>query len=55
MKRKYNKDGSIDYIFSKKEFMAGYMVGCLTKMNDKQVTIRVSGSVPNLKKVVIRK
>ena len=54
MKQRVRKDGNIDYIFDKEEFMADYLVGGLMEMDDKQAIVRVYGPI-ELKKIVIKK
>lgn len=66
MKRRYNKDGSLDLVMTKKEFDTEYMIGCLVKYqyggfdsqkeeNKSEVIVRVNGYVNDLKQTVIRR
>lgn len=55
MRSKHNKDGSVDYTFTVKEFNDYYVVGCMTFMDNKKVVMRVRGTVKDLSQVVIRK
>lgn len=66
MKRRYNKDGSLDLLFTKKEFDTKYIIGCVTKYqyggfntvkeeDESEVVVRVNGYVNNLKNVAIRR
>lgn len=54
MKKNINKDNSIDYIFTEKEFQS-YLVGCLTHKQGGFYTVRVYGPVKDMSKTVIRK
>lgn len=55
MIRLKNKDGTIDYLMSKKDFYEKYVFGCIWESNDRWIKVRVRGEVPDLKNVVIKK
>lgn len=66
MKRRYNKDGSVDLVFSKKEFDDKYILGCVIKYqyggfkskkkeDTSEVLVRVRGHVNDLRNVAVRR
>ena len=55
MKKRYNKDGSIDLVFKNDEFYKYFVVGCVIKMNKKETIVRVQGVVNDLSNVFLYK
>ena len=56
MKKKFNKDDSIDLVFTQREFMGSpYIVGVVHKCTEKNIYVRIRGLVPDVKYLVFLK